>query len=65
MALTSLFCQVHKLLRVKTLKMHPFLWATRGSMRELGVDKRLFEGHKLGASNSETDTVSGEVWRGS
>lgn len=58
MALTSSFCQVHKLLRVVTLKMHPFLGATMGSMRELGYDKRLFEGHKLGASNP----VPGEVW---
>lgn len=45
--------------------MHPFLGATMGSMRELGYDKRLFEGHKLEDSNPETDTVSEEVWRGS
>ena len=65
MALTSSFCQVHKLLKVITLKMHPFLRANMGSMRELSYDKRLFKGHKLGASNPETDTVSGEVWKDS
>lgn len=44
MALTSSFCQVHKLLRVITLKMHPFPGATMGSMRELGMIKGYLKG---------------------